>query len=134
MFPKVMPRRFLAVVALCLSVLTLSAADPVWLTDLDQGMKIAKAEKKSILVDFTGSDWCGWCIRLKKEVFDHAEPSGNSAALTRTCNGTEKVLALAVISSVPEYQPGAWSFGACTIVQTGKVLAVAGGLSSKASQ
>ncbi|MEY3392969.1 MAG: hypothetical protein RLZZ322_1818 [Verrucomicrobiota bacterium] len=73
MFPKVMPRRFLAVVALCLSVLTLSAADPVWLTDLDQGMKIAKAEKKAILVDFTGSDWCGWCIRLKKEVFDQKE-------------------------------------------------------------
>ena len=65
-----MPRRVLAVVALCLSALSLSAADAVWLTDLDEGMKVAKAEKKAILVDFTGSDWCGWCIRLKKEVFD----------------------------------------------------------------
>ena len=64
-----MPRRFLAAVALCLSVLSLSAADG-WLTDLDEGIKVAKAEKKAILVDFTGSDWCGWCIRLKKEVFD----------------------------------------------------------------
>jgi thioredoxin-related protein len=73
MFPKVMPRRFLAVVALCLSALSLSAADAVWLTDLDEGMKVAKAEKKAILVDFTGSDWCGWCIRLKKEVFDQKE-------------------------------------------------------------
>lgn len=36
-------------------------------------MKVAKAEKKAILVDFTGSDWCGWCIRLKKEVFDQKE-------------------------------------------------------------
>jgi thioredoxin-related protein len=69
----VMPRRFLAVVALCLSALSLSAADAVWLTDLDEGMKVAKAEKKAILVDFTGSDWCGWCIRLKKEVFDQKE-------------------------------------------------------------
>jgi thioredoxin-related protein len=67
-----MPRRFLAAVALCLSVLSLSAADG-WLTDLDEGMKVAKAEKKAILVDFTGSDWCGWCIRLKKEVFDQKE-------------------------------------------------------------
>ena len=67
-----MPRRFLAAVALCLSVLSLSAAD-AWLTDLDEGIKVAKAEKKAILVDFTGSDWCGWCIRLKKEVFDQKE-------------------------------------------------------------
>ena len=73
MFPKVMPRRFLAVAALCLSALSLSAADAVWLTDLDEGIKVAKAEKKAILVDFTGSDWCGWCIRLKKEVFDQKE-------------------------------------------------------------
>ena len=67
-----MPRRFLATAALCLSVLSLSAAD-AWLTDLDEGIKVAKAEKKAILVDFTGSDWCGWCIRLKKEVFDQKE-------------------------------------------------------------
>ncbi|PHX57691.1 MAG: hypothetical protein CK553_03230 [Opitutia bacterium] len=67
-----MPRCFLAAVALCLSVLSLSAAD-AWLTDLDEGIKVAKAEKKAILVDFTGSDWCGWCIRLKKEVFDQKE-------------------------------------------------------------
>ena len=73
MFPREMPRRFLAVVALCLSALTLSAADAAWLTDLDEGIKVAKAEKKAILVDFTGSDWCGWCIRLKKEVFDQKE-------------------------------------------------------------
>ena len=67
-----MPRRLLALVALCLSAVSLSAADG-WLTDLDEGIKVAKAEKKAILVDFTGSDWCGWCIRLKKEVFDQKE-------------------------------------------------------------
>ena len=26
-----------------------------------------------VLLDFTGSDWCGWCIKLDKEVF--SEPS-----------------------------------------------------------
>ena len=72
-FPSSMPRNLLACLALCLSVVSLSAAEPVWLTDLDEGMKVAKAEKKAILVDFTGSDWCGWCIRLKKEVFDQQE-------------------------------------------------------------
>ncbi len=77
-----MPRRFLTVVALCLSALFTACGDSkpeaeakpvVWLTDLDEGIKVAKAEKKAILVDFTGSDWCGWCIRLKKEVFDQKE-------------------------------------------------------------
>jgi len=40
-----------------------------WLTDLDAAKKQAAAEKKDILIDFTGSDWCGWCIKLDKEVF-----------------------------------------------------------------
>ncbi|HEX7260216.1 MAG TPA: thioredoxin family protein [Luteolibacter sp.] len=44
-----------------------------WETDLEVAKKRAKDEKKEILVDFTGSDWCGWCIRLKKEVFDQPE-------------------------------------------------------------
>lgn len=44
-----------------------------WETDLDVAKNRAKEEKKEILVDFTGSDWCGWCIRLKKEVFDQPE-------------------------------------------------------------
>jgi len=41
-----------------------------WETDYPAALARAKAEKKHVLVDFTGSDWCGWCIRLKKEVFD----------------------------------------------------------------
>jgi thioredoxin-related protein len=41
-----------------------------WETDLDVAKKRAKDENKVILADFTGSDWCSWCIKLKKEVFD----------------------------------------------------------------
>ena len=44
-----------------------------WETDLQVAKKRAKDENKKILADFTGSDWCGWCIRLKKEVFDMPE-------------------------------------------------------------
>ena len=44
-----------------------------WLTNLEQAQKQAKAEGKDILVDFTGSDWCYWCKRLKAEVFDKPE-------------------------------------------------------------
>ncbi|MEZ6194625.1 MAG: thioredoxin family protein [Planctomycetota bacterium] len=42
-----------------------------WLADYDQAVTVAKEQKKDLLVDFTGSDWCGWCIRLDKEVFEH---------------------------------------------------------------
>lgn len=45
----------------------------VWLTDFEKAKKQAAKQGKSILIDFTGSDWCGWCIKLKKEVFSHEE-------------------------------------------------------------
>jgi thiol-disulfide isomerase/thioredoxin len=44
-------------------------SDSKWLTNLDDALKEAKESDKTVLVNFTGSDWCGWCIRLKKEVF-----------------------------------------------------------------
>jgi len=41
-----------------------------WETDFELAKQRAKDEKKDLLVDFTGTDWCSWCIKLKKEVFD----------------------------------------------------------------
>ena len=49
------------------------AAEGLWQTDFEAAKTKAKAEKKLLLVDFTGSDWCGWCIKLKQEVFDKTE-------------------------------------------------------------
>jgi len=49
------------------------AAEAQWLTDLPKAQEQAKAEKKLVLMDFTGSDWCSWCIQLKKEVFKTKE-------------------------------------------------------------
>ncbi|MGC6425580.1 MAG: thioredoxin family protein [Akkermansiaceae bacterium] len=42
-----------------------------WMSDFEAAKKKAAAEKKDLLVDFTGSDWCGWCIKLNEEVFQH---------------------------------------------------------------
>jgi thioredoxin-related protein len=50
-----------------------AAAEGNWLTDLPKSLEQAKAEKKVVLVNFTGSDWCGWCKRLDKEVFTTTE-------------------------------------------------------------
>lgn len=40
-----------------------------WYTDFDEARKLAKQENKVVFAFFTGSDWCGWCTRLKKNVF-----------------------------------------------------------------
>ena len=45
----------------------------IWQSDYDAALKQAAAENKYVLVDFSGSDWCGWCIKLDKEVFSQPE-------------------------------------------------------------
>lgn len=42
-----------------------------WMNDFEAAKAKAVAENKDLLIDFTGSDWCGWCIKLNKEVFSH---------------------------------------------------------------
>ena len=48
------------------------AADE-WLIKYDDAIAAAKKTGHPILADFTGSDWCGPCIKLKEEVFDTKE-------------------------------------------------------------
>ena len=42
-----------------------------WSSDFAAAKKLAAESKKDLLIDFTGSDWCGWCIKLNDEVFKH---------------------------------------------------------------
>ena len=44
-----------------------------WLVDLDEAYEISIKEKKPILANFTGSDWCGWCKKLDADVFSKPE-------------------------------------------------------------
>lgn len=48
---------------------TLIAGGEGWTHDFEAAKATAATEKKDLLLDFTGSDWCGWCIRLNNEVF-----------------------------------------------------------------
>src|SRR5262249_40850401 len=41
-----------------------------WITSYKDALAKSKESNKPIMADFTGSDWCHWCISLKKEVFD----------------------------------------------------------------
>ncbi len=56
-----------------LALLGVNAAASEWLTDLPKAQSKAKEEKRMVLLDFTGSDWCGWCIKLHNEVFSKPE-------------------------------------------------------------
>jgi thioredoxin-related protein len=61
--------RLLLLIVALLTFLQQNSAQAMWLTDLDQAKAQAEREGKHVLVDFTGSDWCSWCIRLDEEVF-----------------------------------------------------------------
>ncbi|MBG6062182.1 protein disulfide-isomerase [Flavobacterium sp. CG_9.1] len=49
------------------------AQELVWETNVTKAMAISTETKKPLLLFFTGSDWCGWCIRLQKEVLKTPE-------------------------------------------------------------
>lgn len=44
-----------------------------WHTDMGEAIKLSQKSKKPLLLFFTGSDWCGWCKRLQKEVLTTPE-------------------------------------------------------------
>lgn len=43
---------------------------PAWLTDFKEAKALAAQKHQLILLNFSGSDWCSPCIRLKKEIFE----------------------------------------------------------------
>lgn len=59
--------------ALCGLLPASARAQASWLTDFRQAQAEAKAGKKLLLLNFTGSDWCIWCIKLEREVFSRPE-------------------------------------------------------------
>ena len=64
-------KKFLTMLTVAALVAPALAAE--WMDNFEAAKAKAKAEKKLVLMDFTGSDWCGWCIKLRKEVLDTPE-------------------------------------------------------------
>ena len=61
-------KKSIVLLALCLFALTGWSAEG-WMTDFEKAKKKAMSENKTLLLDFSGSDWCSWCIKLDEEVF-----------------------------------------------------------------
>lgn len=58
---------------LVLGSFAVEAQELVWQTDVSKATEMSNKTKKPMLLFFTGSDWCGWCIRLQKEVLKTPE-------------------------------------------------------------
>jgi protein disulfide-isomerase len=69
-----MLKRNLFLLALLFFIISCGAVDASdWQTDYAKALQMAKAQNKRVLLDFTGSDWCGPCIDLRKRVFSRPE-------------------------------------------------------------
>lgn len=64
-------RRFFCFFVVC-SFLATVVRGSDWRTDYEQALATAKAARKCVLLDFTGSDWCGPCIEMERVVFSQA--------------------------------------------------------------
>ena len=60
---------FLLFIVLLSANLSAQKEQLTWYTDLNEASKISAKTNKPLMLFFTGSDWCGWCVRLQKEVF-----------------------------------------------------------------
>lgn len=69
-----MNKKIFITLLLVFSSLSIQAQEELtWHTDMSKASDISIKENKPMFLFFTGSDWCGWCIRLQKEVFKTPE-------------------------------------------------------------
>ena len=67
------PRLFLVAAAVLLVFAAFARAESNWLHDFSKAQEEAKANHKLLFLNFTGSDWCGWCIKFDKEVLSQPQ-------------------------------------------------------------
>lgn len=61
---------FTLILAVFISANGIAQEKLTWHTDMNEAFEIATKENKTLMLFFTGSDWCGWCKRLQKEVLN----------------------------------------------------------------
>jgi protein disulfide-isomerase len=61
-------KKIIITLVFVLGTISLQAQELYWENNVNKAIEVSKKTKKPMLLFFTGSDWCGWCIRLQKEV------------------------------------------------------------------
>jgi protein disulfide-isomerase len=61
-------KKIIITLVFILGTISLQAQELYWENNVNKAIEVSKKTKKPMLLFFTGSDWCGWCIRLQKEV------------------------------------------------------------------
>ena len=67
------PRLFLFAAAVSLVFAAFARAESDWQHDYSKAQEEAKTNHKLLFLNFTGSDWCGWCIKLDKDIFSQPQ-------------------------------------------------------------
>ena len=67
------PRLFLVAAAVSLGFAAFARAESDWLHNYNKAQEEAKANHKLLFLNFTGSDWCGWCIKFDKDVLSQPQ-------------------------------------------------------------
>jgi len=67
------PRLFLVAAAVSLVFASFARAESDWLHDWNKAQEEAKTNHKLLFLNFTGSDWCGWCIKFDKDVLSQPQ-------------------------------------------------------------
>lgn len=71
-----MKRFVLAIAFLAIYSVTFAQTEEsklTWYTEFEKANEVSKATQKPIFAFFTGSDWCGWCHKLQRDVFAKEE-------------------------------------------------------------
>ncbi len=62
-------KKFVFILLLFWTIQSVEGQELKWETDINKAIELSAKSKKPLMLFFTGSDWCGWCIKLQKEVF-----------------------------------------------------------------
>lgn len=62
-------KKSILLLLLAFSSFAINAQELKWYTDVKEASALSVKTKKPLMLFFTGSDWCGWCMKLQKEVF-----------------------------------------------------------------
>ena len=65
---KTVMKKIYLILIFFIGIVSAQAQELKWHTNVKEAIAIGNKEHKPLLLFFTGSDWCGWCIRLQKEV------------------------------------------------------------------